>query len=103
MEKDIQEVELAFIHDANTEVCKQALFANGAGAVRAMGNTKKMGPVTNCQDRLIALHDVDIIWQPSDLAQHLGRIIRQGNTKPEVEVFRCITEVTFGSCLFQLM
>ena len=105
MEKDILEDEIAFIHDANTEVCKQALLAKvRAGAVRAlMGSTKKMGPVTNCQGRLIALHDVDSIWRPSDLAQHLDRIIRQGNTKPEVEVFRCIAEGTFGSYLYQLM
>ena len=105
MEKGIPEDEIAFIHDADTDVRKQALFAKvRAGTVRIlMGSTQKMGAGTNCQDRLIALHDLDCPWRPSDLAQRLGRIVRQGNTNAEVEVFRYVTEGTFDSYLYQLV
>ena len=105
MEKGVPENEIAFIHDADTDVRKQALFAKvRAGTVRVlMGSTQKMGAGTNCQDRLIALHDLDCPWRPSDLAQRLGRIVRQGNANPEVEVFRYVTEGTFDSYLFQLV
>jgi hypothetical protein len=60
-----------------------------------MGSTQKMGAGTNCQDRLIALHDMECPWRPADLAQRLGRIVRQGNKNPVVEIFRYITESTF--------
>ena len=97
--------EIAFIHDANTEARKKELFARvRAGQVRVlMGSTQKMGAGTNVQDRLIALHDLDCPWRPSDLAQRLGRIVRQGNENPEVEIFRYVTEGTFDAYLYQLV
>jgi N12 class adenine-specific DNA methylase len=105
MEKGIPEDEIAFIHDANTETRKAELFAKvRSGQVRVlMGSTQKMGAGTNVQDRLIALHDLDCPWRPSDLAQRLGRIVRQGNLNPEVEIFRYVTEGTFDSYLYQLV
>ena len=105
MEKGIPEEEIAFIHDANTEARKAELFAKvRSGQVRVlMGSTQKMGAGTNVQDRLIALHDLDCPWRPSDLAQRLGRIVRQGNLNPEVEIFRYVTEGTFDSYLYQLV
>jgi N12 class adenine-specific DNA methylase len=105
MEKGIPEGEIAFIHDANTELRKAELFAKvRSGQVRVlMGSTQKMGAGTNVQDRLIALHDLDCPWRPSDLAQRLGRIVRQGNLNPEVEIFRYVTEGTFDSYLYQLV
>ena len=105
MEKGIPEEEIAFIHDANTETRKKELFAKvRSGQVRViMGSTQKMGAGTNCQDRLIALHDLDCPWRPSDLAQRLGRIVRQGNQTPEVEIFRYVTENTFDAYLYQLV
>ena len=105
MAKGVPEEEIAFIHDADTDARKQALFAKvRAGTVRVlMGSTQKMGAGTNCQDRLIALHDLDCPWRPSDLAQRLGRIVRQGNVNPEVEIFRYVTEGTFDSYLYQLV
>lgn len=95
--KGIPEEEIAFIHEANTEVKKKELFAKvRKGQIRVlMGSTQKMGAGTNVQDRLIALHDLDCPWRPSDLAQRLGRIVRQGNRNPEVEIFRYVTEGTF--------
>ena len=68
-----------------------------------IGSTAKMGAGTNCQDKLIALHDLDCPWRPSDLAQRLGRIVRQGNQNPEVEIFRYVTENTFDAYLYQLV
>ncbi len=105
MEKGIPEGEIAFIHDADTETRKAELFAKvRSGQVRVlMGSTQKMGAGTNVQDRLIALHDLDCPWRPSDLAQRLGRIVRQGNQNPEVEIFRYVTEGTFDSYLYQLV
>jgi N12 class adenine-specific DNA methylase len=105
MEKGIPEEEIAFIHDANTEARKAELFAKvRSGQVRVlMGSTQKMGAGTNVQDRLIALHDLDCPWRPSDLAQRLGRIVRQGNLNPEVEIFRYVIEGTFDSYLYQLV
>ena len=105
MEKGIPEDEIAFIHDANTETRKAEMFAKvRSGQVRVlMGSTQKMGAGTNVQDRLIALHDLDCPWRPSDLAQRLGRIVRQGNLNPEVEIFRYVTEGTFDSYLYQLV
>ena len=105
MEAGIQEEEIAFIHDANTEARKKELFSKvRSGQVRIlMGSTQKMGAGTNVQDRLIALHDLDCPWRPSDLAQRLGRIVRQGNMNPEVEIFRYVTEGTFDAYLYQLV
>ncbi len=105
MEKGVPEIEIAYIHDANTEVRKKELFAKvRSGEVRVLiGSTAKMGAGTNCQDKLIALHDLDCPWRPSDLAQRLGRIVRQGNQNPEVEIFRYVTENTFDAYLYQLV
>jgi len=103
--KGIPAEEIAFIHEANTEVRKKELFAKvRKGQIRVlMGSTQKMGAGTNVQDRLIALHDLDCPWRPSDLAQRLGRIVRQGNKNPEVDIFRYVTEGTFDSYLYQLV
>ena len=103
--KGIPAEEIAFIHEANTEVRKKELFAKvRKGQVRVlMGSTQKMGAGTNVQDRLTALHDLDCPWRPSDLAQRLGRIVRQGNKNPEVDIFRYVTEGTFDSYLYQLV
>jgi hypothetical protein len=101
--KGVPKEEIAFIHDYNTEVQKKELFAKvRAGKVRVLfGSTFKCGAGTNVQDRLIALHDLDCPWRPSDLTQRFGRIARQGNMNPEVEIFRYVTEGTFDSYLFQ--
>ena len=103
--KGIPSEEIAYIHEANTEVRKRELFAKvRSGQVRILiGSTAKMGAGTNCQDRLIALHDADCPWRPSDLAQRLGRIVRQGNQNPEVEIYRYVTENTFDAYLYQLV
>lgn len=105
MEAGIPGEEIAFIHDANTEVQKKELFAKvRTGQVRILlGSTQKMGAGTNVQDRLIALHDLDCPWRPADLSQRLGRVIRQGNQNPEVEIFRYVTEGTFDAYLYQLV
>ena len=105
IERGIPEEEIAFIHDANTDVRKQELFNKvRKGQVRVlMGSTQKMGAGTNCQDRLIALHDLDCPWRPSDLIQRSGRIIRQGNMNPEVDIYRYVTEGTFDAYLYQLV
>lgn len=97
--------EIAYIHEANTEVRKKELFSKvRSGQVRVLiGSTAKMGAGTNVQDRLIALHDLDCPWRPSDLAQRLGRIVRQGNQNPEIEIFRYVTENTFDAYLYQLV
>jgi len=95
--------EVAFIHEANTEVQKKALFAKvRSGQVRVLiGSTAKMGAGTNCQDRLIAIHDADCPWRPGDLEQRTGRIVRQGNQNKEVFIYRYVTEGTFDSYLYQ--
>ena len=95
--------QIAFIHEANTEVRKKELFAKvRSGQVRVlMGSTFKMGAGMNVQDRLIALHDLDCPWRPGDLEQRSGRIIRQGNANPEVHIYRYVTEGTFDSYLWQ--
>ena len=105
MDMGIPEEEIAFIHDADTDTKKKALFAKvRSGQVRVlMGSTQKMGAGTNVQDRLIALHDLDCPWRPSDLQQRLGRIVRQGNQNPEVEIYRYVTEGTFDAYLYQLV
>jgi len=103
--KGIPEDEIAFVHEAKNELQKKELFAKvRAGKIRVlMGSTFKMGAGTNCQDRLIALHDLDCPWRPRDLEQRLGRIERRGNQNPEVEVFRYITESTFDAYLYQMI
>ena len=95
--------QIAFIHDADTEVRKKELFAKvRAGQVRVlMGSTFKMGAGMNVQDRLVALHDLDCPWRPGDLEQRSGRIIRQGNQNPEVHIYRYVTEGTFDAYLWQ--
>ena len=97
--------EVAFIHEYNTETKKADLFAKvRAGQVRVlMGSTPKLGAGTNIQDRLIALHHLDIGWKPSDLEQREGRIIRQGNHNKKVHIFRYVTESTFDSYMWQLI
>ena len=105
IEKGVPEKEIAFIHDANTEAKKTELFGNvKSGQVRFLiGSTAKMGAGTNVQDRLIALHHLDIGWKPSDLEQREGRIIRQGNHNKKVHIFRYVTESTFDSYMWQLI
>jgi len=95
--------QIAFIHEANTEVRKKELFAKvRSGQVRVLiGSTFKMGAGMNVQDRLVALHDLDCPWRPGDLEQRSGRIIRQGNKNPEVHIYRYVTEKTFDSYLWQ--
>jgi len=99
----IPEHEIAFIHEAHTDAKKKELFAKvRSGKVRILlGSTAKMGAGTNVQDRLIASHDVDCPWRPSDLEQRAGRIVRQGNQNPEVWIFRYATSGTFDSYLWQ--
>ena len=105
IDKGIPEEEIEFIHNGNTELKKKELFAKvRAGNVRIlMGSTVKMGAGTNCQDKLIALHDLDCPWRPSDLIQRSGRIIRQGNQNKEVYIYRYVTEKTFDAYLYQLV
>jgi N12 class adenine-specific DNA methylase len=101
----IPEGEIAFIHDYNTDKAKEDLFnAVRAGRVRVlMGSTQKMGAGTNVQDKLIALHHLDVPWRPSDIEQREGRIIRQGNTNPTVKVFRYVTEGSFDAYTWNLI
>ena len=101
--KGIPREQIAFIHEANTEIRKKELFAKvRTGQVRVLiGSTFKMGAGMNVQDRLVALHDLDCPWRPGDLEQRSGRIIRQGNMNPEVHIFRYVTESTFDAYLWQ--
>lgn len=101
----IPEEEISFVHSSANETQKQQLFGKvRAGQVRVlMGSTAKMGAGTNVQDRLIALHDLDCPWRPRDLEQRSGRIIRQGNQNPEVQIYRYVTEGTFDSYLYQMV
>ena len=105
MDAGIPEEEIAFIHTADSEAKKKELFSKvRVGQVRVLlGSTAKMGAGTNVQDRLIALHDLDCPWRPSDLQQRLGRIVRQGNENEEVEIYRYVTEGTFDAYLYQLV
>ena len=105
IERGVPESEVRFIHEADTDVKKKELFQKTRkGEVRVLlGSTQKMGAGTNVQDRLIALHDVDCPWRPSDLEQRSGRIIRQGNSNPDVDVYRYVTEQTFDAYLYQLV
>lgn len=97
--------QVRFIHEANTDAQKKELFAKvRSGEVRILlGSTQKMGAGTNVQDRLIAIHNLDCPWRPSDLEQRQGRLERQGNMFPEVEVYRYVTEQTFDAYLYQLV
>ena len=97
--------QVRFIHEANTDAKKKELFAKvRSGEVRVLlGSTQKMGAGTNVQDRLIAIHNLDCPWRPSDLEQRQGRLERQGNMFPEVEVYRYVTEQTFDAYLYQLV
>ena len=101
--RGVPKSEIAFIHDADTEVKKKDLFAKvRSGTVRVLiGSTQKMGAGTNVQDKLIALHDLDCPWRPGDLAQRAGRIVRQGNMNPEVHIYRYVTEQTFDAYSWQ--
>ena len=105
IERGIPESEIKFIHEADTDIKKKELFQKTRkGEVRVLlGSTQKMGAGTNVQDRLIALHDVDCPWRPSDLEQRSGRIIRQGNSNPKVEIYRYVTKQTFDAYLYQLV
>ena len=98
----VPEQEVAFIHTADTEAKKKELFAKArSGQVRIlMGSTQKMGAGTNVQDRLIAVHHLDVGWRPSDMTQRNGRIIRQGNQNKEVQIYQYVTEKTFDAYLF---
>ena len=101
----VPENEIEFIHNADTEAKKAALFSKvRSGDVRVLlGSTAKMGAGTNVQSRLVAVHHLDIGWKPSDMTQRNGRIIRQGNMNKEVKVFNYVTEGTFDSYLFQTL
>ena len=105
IEKGVPLEEIAFIHDANTETRKAELFAKvRSGQVRfLLGSTAKMGAGTNVQDRLIALHHLDVPWRPSDIEQQEGRILRQGNMNDKVKIIRYVTEGTFDSYSWQLI
>ena len=103
--KGIPKEEIAYIHTANTETAKKELFGKvRSGQVRVLiGSTQKMGAGTNVQTKLAALHHLDCPWRPSDLQQREGRIIRQGNENPEVDIYTYVTENTFDSYLYQLV
>ena len=105
IQKGIPAEEIAFIHEADTEIKKKELFSKvRQGIVRVlMGSTQKMGAGTNVQERLIALHHLDCAWKPSDLTQRNGRMIRQGNQNKKVYVYSYVTEKTFDSYMYQLV
>ena len=105
LELGIPENEIAFIHNAKSEVQKKDLFGKvRSGQVRILlGSTQRMGAGTNCQQKLIALHHLECPWRPSDLQQREGRIIRQGNENPEVGIYSYVTEGTFDAYLYQLV
>ncbi len=105
IERGVPKSEISFIHEAKTEAQKQELFKKvRKGEVRVLlGSTQKMGAGTNVQNKLIALHDIDCPWRPSDLEQRSGRIIRQGNENTDVDVYRYVTEETFDAYLYQLV
>ena len=105
LELGVPENEIAFIHNAKSEVQKKDLFGKvRSGQVRILlGSTQRMGAGTNCQQKLIALHHLDCPWRPSDLQQREGRIIRQGNENKEVDIYSYVTEGTFDAYLYQLV
>jgi hypothetical protein len=105
IQKGIPENEIAFIHEANTDKQKQALFDSvNDGKVRILiGSTEKCGAGTNVQKRLIALHHLDVPWRPADMVQREGRILRQGNLNKKVYIYRYITEGSFDAYSWQLL
>jgi len=105
IQRGIPAEQIRFIHEANTDAQKKELFAKvRSGEVRVLlGSTQKLGAGTNVQDRLIAIHNLDCPWRPSDLEQRQGRIERQGNMFPEVEVYRYVTEQTFDAYMYQMV
>lgn len=105
IERGIPEKEIAFIHDAPTEKAKSELFEKvRCGDVRVLiGSTAKMGTGTNVQDRLVALHDLDIPWRPADLEQRRGRMVRQGNINKQVHLYRYVTKGTFDAYSYQTL
>ena len=105
IQSGVPEAEIAFIHDADTEAKKKDLFAKvRTGQVRVLlGSTQKMGAGTNVQDRLVAVHHLDVGWRPADMTQRNGRIIRQGNRNKEVQVYQYVTEGTFDAYLYQTL
>lgn len=105
LKKGVPENEIAFIHQANTETRKAELFGKvRSGQVRfLLGSTQKMGAGTNVQDKLIALHHLDVPWRPADIEQQEGRILRQGNENKKVHIYRYITESTFDSYSWQVI
>jgi len=105
LQRNVPAEEIAFIHDADTEVRKKELFAKvRKGQVRILlGSTFRMGAGTNVQELLVALHDLDCPWRPRDLEQRSGRIIRQGNKNEEIHIFRYVTENTFDAYLYQII
>lgn len=105
MAKGVPHEEIAFIHEANTDTKKATLFSKvRSGQVRIiLGSTSKMGAGTNIQDRLVALHHLDVPWRPSDVEQQEGRILRQGNQNKEVRIFRYLTEETFDAYMWQIL
>lgn len=105
IEAGIPEEEVAFIHDADTEIKKKELFSKvRGGQVRVLiGSTQKMGAGTNVQTKLIAVHHLDVGWRPADMTQRNGRIIRQGNTNPVVQIYNYVTEGTFDAYLWQTL
>lgn len=105
IEKGVLEEEIAFIHDANTDRQKAVLFSKvRSGQIRFLfGSTSKMGAGTNVQDRLIALHHLDVPWRPADIEQQEGRILRQGNKNKKVKIFRYIVENTFDAYMWQIL
>ena len=105
IQKGVPQEEIAFIHEASTESQKAELFAKvRAGQVRVLlGSTAKMGAGTNVQDRLVALHHLDVPWKPADLEQQEGRILRQGNINEKVQIYRYVTEGTFDAYMWQVL
>ena len=105
VERGVPADEVAFIHDADSEAKKKELFSKVRnGQVRVLlGSTQKMGAGTNVQDKLVAVHHLDVGWRPSDMTQRNGRIIRQGNQNKKVHVFQYVTEGTFDAYLYQTL
>ena len=105
IDRGVPEEEIAFIHSADTEAKKKELFSKvRSGQVRVLlGSTQKMGAGTNVQDRLVAVHHLDVGWRPSDMTQRNGRIIRQGNKNKEVQIYQYVTEGTFDAYLYQTL
>lgn len=104
-ELGVPEDEVEFIHNANTDIQKKTLFSQVRSGIKRIlfGSTSKMGAGTNCQDKLIAIHNLDCPWRPADLTQRIGRILRQGNKNKKVYIYNYVTEGTFDAYLYQLV